>query len=138
LPLDRTYRGLFQLSPGVADNRSPVGPTAGGSRQDNTYLIDGANITSPSFGYLSTEVNQLDIAEVNVKRAGVNAEFGRTSGMVVNAVSRSGSNRLSGIGRFDWLTKQLVAAYRLPDDLVAAGVRPGTFRDPLLTTETGP
>ena len=104
LPLERTYRGLFQLIPGVADNRSPVGPAAGGSRQDNTYLIDGANITNPGFGYLSTEVNELDIAEVNLKRAGISAEFGRTGGTVTNAVSRSGSNRLSGIGRIDWLS----------------------------------
>src|SRR5213075_3197276 len=93
LPLDRTYRGLFQMIPGVADNRSPIGPSAGGSRQDNTYLIDGANITSPSFGYLSTEVNELDISEVNLKRAGISAEFGRTAGSVINAVSRSGSNQ---------------------------------------------
>ena len=62
LPLDCMYRGLFQLIPGVADNRSPIGPSAGGSRQDSTYLIDGANITSPLFGYLSTEVNELDIS----------------------------------------------------------------------------
>ena len=39
LPLERTYRGLFQLIPGVADNRSPVGPAAGGSRQDNMAPI---------------------------------------------------------------------------------------------------
>ena len=105
LPLERTYRGLFQLIPGVADNRSPVGPAAGGSRQDNTYLIDGANITNPAFGYLSTEVNELDIAEVNLKRAGISAEFGRTGGTVTNAVSRSGSNRFPGIGRIDWLPR---------------------------------
>jgi hypothetical protein len=73
LPLERTYRGLFQLLPGVSDNRSPVGPAAGGSRQDNTYLIDGANITNPSFGFLSTEINELDVAEVNLKRAGISA-----------------------------------------------------------------
>ena len=30
LPLEHTYRGLFQLIPGVADNRSPIGPVAGG------------------------------------------------------------------------------------------------------------
>jgi Carboxypeptidase regulatory-like domain len=138
LPLERTYRGLFQLIPGVADNRSPVGPAAGGSRQDNLYLVDGANITSPAFGYLSTEVNELDIAEVNLKRAGVSAEFGRTSGTVVNAVSRSGSNRFSGVGRMDWLSKHLVGAHRLPEDLARAGVRPGAFRDPLLTAQRVP
>jgi hypothetical protein len=138
LPLDRTYRGLFQLIPGVADNRSAVGPAAGGNRQDNTYLIDGANITNPGFGYLGTEVNELDIAEVNLKRAGISAEFGRTSGTVTNAVSRSGSNRFSGIGRIDWLSEDLVSDYQLPDELLDAGVQPGTFRDPLLTTERDP
>jgi hypothetical protein len=138
LPLERTYRGLFQLIPGVSDNRSPVGPAAGGSRQDNAYLIDGANITSPAFGYLSTEVNELDISEVNIKRAGISAEFGRTSGTVINAVSRSGSNQFSGVARLDWVPEQLVAGYELPADLRTAGVRPGTFRDPLLTTEVGP
>jgi hypothetical protein len=138
LPLERTYRGLFQLIPGVADNRSPVGPAAGGGRQDNMYLVDGANITSPAFGYLSGEVNELDIAEVNLKRAGVSAEFGRTSGTVVNAVSRSGSNNFSGIGRMDWLSQGLVSAYKLPSDLLNAGLRPGVFRDALLTTEATP
>ena len=135
LPLERTYRGLFQLIPGVADNRSLVGPAAGGSRQDNMYLIDGANITNPSFGYLGTEMNELDIAEVNLKRAGIDAEFGRTSGTVINAVSRSGSNQVSGIGRVEWLPEGLVGAYQLPDDLLNAGVPPGAFRDALLTTE---
>ena len=137
MPLERSYRGLFQLIPGVADNRSVVGPAAGGNRQDNTYLIDGANITNPGFGYLSTEINELDIAEVNLKRAGITAEFGRTAGAVTNAVSRSGSNRLEGIGRLEWLPGGLVGDYQLPRDLLAAGVRPGTFRDPVLTTETG-
>ncbi len=138
LPIERTFRGLFQLVPGVADNRSRVGPAAGGSRQDNTYLVDGANITNPGFGYLSTEVNEFDIAEVNLKRAGISAEFGRTAGTVINAVSRSGSNRLSLISRIDWLPEHFVSAYSLPEDLVRAGVRPGTFRDSLLTTHTGP
>ena len=138
LPLERTYRGLFQLIPGVPDNRSVIGPAAGGSRQDNTYLIDGANITNPAYGYLSTEINELDVAEVNLKRAGVTAEFGRSGGSITNVVSRSGSNQLSGIARVDWLPEGLVADYKLPDDLRARGVRPGAFRDPLLTTETGP
>jgi hypothetical protein len=138
LPLEHTYRGLFQLSPGVADNRSAVGLAAGGSRQDNTYLLDGANISSPGFGTLAVQVNQLDIAEVTLTRAGVTAEFGRTAGTVANAVSRSGSNRFGGLGRLDWLPEGLVSAYQLPSDLQAAGVQPGAFRDPLLTTQVEP
>lgn len=138
LPIERSFGGLFQLVPGVADNRSRIGPAAGGSRQDNTYLVDGANITNPGFGYLSVDVNQFDIAEVNLKRAGISAEFGRTAGTVVNAVSRSGSNRLTVIGRIDWQPDGLVGGYALPDDLLNAGVVPGTFRDSLLATHRGP
>jgi hypothetical protein len=127
LPLERSYRGLFQLVPGVAENRSEIGPSAGGSRQDNTYLIDGVNITNPGFGYLSTEVNQLDIVEFNVKRGGVTAEFGRASGMVTNAISRSGTNEISGQARIDWLPQGLIGGYRDP-----------RFTDPLLETYVNP
>ena len=138
LPLERTYRGMFQLLPGVGENRSPVGPAAGGGRQDNTYLMDGANIGNPGFGHLATEVNELDIAEVNMKRAGISAAFGRTGGTVMNAISRRGSNLVTGIARMDWLPTALVGAYELPDEMLQAGVQPGTFRDPLLTTRAGP
>src|SRR5688500_8608001 len=110
LPLERTYRGMFQLLPGVGDNRSPVGSAAGGSRQDNTYLMDGASIGNPLFGHLGTEINELDIAEVNMKRAGISAAFGRTGGTVMNAISRSGTNQLSGVGRIEWLPERLVNA----------------------------
>jgi hypothetical protein len=75
LPLQRTYAGLFQLIPGVAENNS-FAPNGGGSRQDNTYLLDGVNITNPGFGYLSTEVNEFDIQEFSVKRGAITAEFG--------------------------------------------------------------
>jgi hypothetical protein len=129
LPLERTYQGLFQLIPGVADNRSNVGPAAGGSRQDNSYLIDGVKIGNPAFGHLATDVNELDIAEVNLKRAGISAEFGRTAGSVTNAVSRSGTNELRGIGRMDWLPPSFISEYELPSELTAAGVRPGVFQD---------
>jgi hypothetical protein len=127
LPLERSYRGLFQLVPGVAENRSTVGPAAGGSRQDNTYLIDGVNITNPGFGYLSTEVNELDIVEFNVKRGAITAEFGRASGIVTNAVSRSGTNQIAGQGRIEWLPKELIGDFK-----------DNTFRDPLLTTIVNP
>jgi hypothetical protein len=104
LPLERSYLGLLQLTPGVADNGG-FAPNAGGSRQDNTYLLDSVNITNPLFGYLSTEVNELDIAEVNMKRGGISAEFGRSTGFVSNAVTRSGTNKLAGNYRFEAIPK---------------------------------
>lgn len=116
LPLQRTYAGLFQLIPGVAENNnnSPGMVSGGASRQDNTYLIDGVNITNPGFGYLSTEVNEFDIAEFNVKRGAISAEFGRSSGFVTNAVTRSGTNEFRGGFRFEAIPKALIAEATTP------------------------
>jgi TonB-dependent receptor-like protein/carboxypeptidase family protein len=100
LPLQKNYSGLFQLIPGVADNNS-FAPSGGAGRQDNKYLIDGVDITNPGFGYLSTEVNGLDIAEFNVKRGAITAEFGRATGFVTNAISRSGTNAFHGIANVE-------------------------------------
>lgn len=101
LPLPRTYAGLFQLAPGVAA-ATGFAPVAGGGRQENKFLLDGASVTNPSFGYLgigNTDMNELDIADVNVKRAAFSAEFGRSTGMVFNAVTKSGTNELEGAVR---------------------------------------
>jgi hypothetical protein len=99
LPLGRSYASLFQLAPGVADNRD-FAPNAGGNKQDNVYLYDGSNITNPFFGYLGANFSEMDIQEVNIKRGGISAEFGRSAGMVTNAITKSGSNSVSGTLRF--------------------------------------
>ncbi|MDY0231762.1 MAG: carboxypeptidase regulatory-like domain-containing protein, partial [Candidatus Saccharicenans sp.] len=99
LPLGRSYSSLFQLAPGVADNRD-FAPNAGGNKQDNVYLYDGSNITNPFYGYLGANFSEMDIQEVNIKRGGISAEFGRAAGMVTNAITRSGSNKVSGTLRF--------------------------------------
>jgi hypothetical protein len=128
LPLGRSYSGLFQLIPGVAQNNSSIGPAAGGSRQDNTYLMDGVNITNPGFGYLETEVNEMDIAEFNVKRGAISAEFGRAAGIVTNAVSKSGTNTFSGSARIQYQPKSFMSD---PND-PAFGVQPTDYVNPAI------
>ncbi len=136
LPLQRTYAGLFQLIPGVAENNAgTAGLVSGGaSRQDNTYLIDGVNITNPGFGYLSTEVNEFDIAEFNVKRGAISAEFGRSSGFVTNAVTRSGTNEFRGGARFEAIPKALIAEATTPLALENTDrwIPSGAFGGPIL------
>ena len=97
LPLARSYEGLIKLVPG-APTTSGDGyvSISGGTRQDNKYLLDGVNITNPGYGGLEMNTNQLDIADFNVKKGGISAEFGRTSGAMFNAVTRSGSNQVAG------------------------------------------
>jgi hypothetical protein len=98
LPLGRSYSSLWQLAPGVADNRD-FAPNAGGNKQDNVFLYDGSNITNPFFGTLGANFSELDIAEVNIKRGAISAEFGRAAGMVTNAITKSGTNTYSGTFR---------------------------------------
>jgi len=109
LPINRDYKGLFQLAPGVSENNRGTAPNAGGSRLDNTFLVDGINITNPHYGDLLPNINEIDIDEVNLKRAGVTAEFGRTGGMVVNAVTKSGTNDFHGVARMEFQPKNFVA-----------------------------
>jgi hypothetical protein len=111
LPLGRSYSSLWQLASGVADNRD-FAPNAGGNKQDNVFLYDGSNITNPFFGTLGANFSELDIAEVNIKRGAISAEFGRAAGMVTNAITKSGTNMFSGSFRivaepsgFTWKSK---------------------------------
>jgi len=95
LPIGRSYSSLWQLAPGVADNRD-FAPNAGGNKQDNVFLYDGSNITNPFFGTLGANFSELDIAEFSIKRGGISAEFGRAAGMVTNAITKSGTNDFTG------------------------------------------
>ncbi len=96
LPLGRSYAALLALAPGVAGGRL----NAGGNQQDNVFLYDGSNVTNPFFGNLFSSFSELDIQEINIKRGAISAEFGRAVGMVVNAVTKSGTNNISGSFRF--------------------------------------
>jgi carboxypeptidase family protein/TonB-dependent receptor-like protein len=104
LPLPRTYQGLFELAPGIASGTG-FAPVAGGGRQENMFLLDGTSVTNPLFGYVgigNTDTNELDIQDFNIKRAAFSAEFGRSTGMVVNAVTKSGTNQLAGAVRQEY------------------------------------
>jgi Carboxypeptidase regulatory-like domain len=130
LPIPRTYKGLFQLAPGVTENNRNTTPNAGGSRMDNTFLLDGINITNPHYGDIVPDVSELDIDEVSIKRGGITAEFGRTGGMVINAVTKSGTNQIKGEARAefqpaDWTADSDLAALQNTRDREALGLALG-------------
>jgi hypothetical protein len=109
LPVGRNFTDTLYLVPGVSDS-SGVGranPSIGGaSGLENNYIIDGVNVSNPGyggvgtysiiFGSLGTGVTTDFIKETQVKTAGFEAEFGQATGGVVNVVTRSGSNNLTG------------------------------------------
>ncbi|HYN42228.1 MAG TPA: TonB-dependent receptor [Thermoanaerobaculia bacterium] len=103
LPVARSYEGLLNLIPNApaSDGTSGYVAVGGGTRQENKYLIDGVNITNAGYGNLGVETNELDIADVNVKTGAISAESGRTTGAIVNAVTKSGTNEFRGSFRLE-------------------------------------
>lgn len=123
LPLGRTYASLIALAPGVAGGRL----NAGGNQQDNVFLYDGSNVTNPFFANLFSSFSELDIQEINIKRGAVSAEFGRAVGMVTNAITKSGTNNLSGSLRFVYEPAGWYAKFKDPTIVTKTDVARPSF-----------
>jgi hypothetical protein len=99
----RNYLDLLQLVPGVgiyrqadanSDNATPIL----GERANNTgFLIDGLPNENELAGGAAAQFNQDTIAEFQVITTGYKAEFGHSSGGVVNVITKSGGNDTHGL-----------------------------------------
>ena len=90
----RNYDSVLGTVPGASFD---VNPTFSGSiGNENTYMIDGINTTQTTQGFLGTQLTLEFVRETNVVTAGYNAEYGRSTGAVINVVTKSGSNEFHG------------------------------------------
>lgn len=95
LPIGRNYVSAAQMAPGTSTDAS--GTTVYGSTgAENGYLIDGLNTTGIGFGQQGKRLNFDFIDEVGTLTGGLPAEYGRLTGGVINAVTKSGSNEFHG------------------------------------------
>ncbi len=95
LPLARSYVAAIQVAPGTASDAS--GATVyGSSGAENQYIIDGLNTTAVRDGTQGKNLNMDFVQEVEVKTGGMPAEYGRLTGGVINAITKSGGNQYSG------------------------------------------
>src|SRR5690606_2145126 len=94
LPVDQSLAAVALLAPGVVASGATFGGlTFGGSSvAENAAYINGLNVTDPyrRQGFSSVPFGFYE--EFQVKTGGYSAEFGRTTGGVINAVTRSGTN----------------------------------------------
>lgn len=111
LPVGQDYRDLLKLIPGVMYTQdSTRGPSAGGSGQDNTYKMDGVNVTMPLYGTLSNDSASQDIAQVTTIKGGAKAiDFDRSGGFTIDSVSKSGTNRYQGSFSYQFQNDSMTA-----------------------------
>ncbi len=95
LPMARNYTAAAQVAPGV--NSDSAGATFYGSTgAENQYIIDGLNTTNVRSGTEGKTLNFDFVQEVEVKTGGMPAEYGRMTGGVINAITKSGGNEFTG------------------------------------------
>ena len=95
IPVPRSITGIALLSPGSIQGDNGFGTLAsiGGSTvSENQYYLNGYNISDLRTRLGPSTVPFEFFKEMQVKTAGYGAEFGRSTGGVVNAVSKRGSN----------------------------------------------
>jgi hypothetical protein len=112
-----TAAGDTAFDTGFTPGQRPVS-IAGGTVAENAYQVNGLNVTNFSNLIGSTMVPYEFLEEVQVKTGGYEAEFGRSTGGVINMVTKSGTNALHGGASVYWQ----------PDSLQEYA--PDTFEDP--------
>lgn len=97
LPIARDIAAAALLAPGVVTNSSYGVPSFGGAASsENAYFINGFAVTNPltSIGFSSLPFDAID--QQQVLTGGYGAEFGRSTGGVINIVTKRGSNEWKG------------------------------------------
>ena len=91
----RNFADLINLTPGVVNgNRAGDSPSTGGG--SNNFMMDGVSTMEPGSNRLMIAVNVESISEVKVLTSSYQAEYGRSSGLQVTAVTKSGTNQYRG------------------------------------------
>lgn len=99
LPKGTNFSSILKISPATRPEPLSGGfQIDGASGSENTFIVDGQEVTNPVSGDLNTNNNlpfQL-VQEVQIKSSGFEAEYGGATGGVVNVVTRGGSNDFRG------------------------------------------
>jgi Carboxypeptidase regulatory-like domain/TonB-dependent Receptor Plug Domain len=112
LPIQHgNFISLTQLTPGVQNGGNSAGATRIGGAGQNNIMMDGISAMDTGNNGQMLNMNIESIAEVKVLTQGYQAEYGRSSGLQITAVTKSGTNRFRGsaydlITDSDWNTNR--------------------------------
>jgi len=139
VPVGRGVTGLFYAASGVASGggTGTANPSiSGATGLENNYVADGVSITdggfggigvySRNYGSLSTGINLSFVKEVDIKTGGFEAQYGKSTGGVVQITTKSGANHFFGsVGGY--FAPQRLEATRLFSDDFSAGAQNERF-----------
>lgn len=96
LPIfNRSFTELAALAPGVETDSNNTPQRIGGGGSPN-IMMDGVSTMDTGSNRPLLQMNIESIAQVKVLTSGYQAEYGRSSGVQVTAVTKSGTNRFRG------------------------------------------
>jgi hypothetical protein len=146
LPLNgRSWTDLAALQPGVSAITTQTDFAVGGDRgnrgfgnqitvagdrpEQNNYRLDGVSINdfnnAAPGSVLGGDLGVDAVQEFSVITSNVSAEYGRTSGGVINAITKSGTNQFHG-GVYEFLRNDALDAANFFEN--AGGIKKGPFR----------
>ncbi len=104
LPVGRTVQEIVSLSPGVNTNGpggnprslNPVITISGAYAYDSLFLINGAVTNENLRGQTDNLFIEDAVEETTIMTGAISAEYGRFTGGVVSAITKSGGNEFSG------------------------------------------
>jgi hypothetical protein len=97
LPIPRgNFTSLTSFSPGVVSGGASAGGTRLGGLGQNNIMMDGISAMDTGNNGQMLNMNVDSIGEVKILTQGYQAEYGRSSGLQITAVTKSGSNRFKG------------------------------------------
>ncbi len=98
LPVPHTgsFTAFTAFTPGVVSGGASAGGTRLGGVSQNNIMMDGISAMDTGNNGQMLQMNVESIAEVKVLTQGYQAEYGRSSGLQITAVTKSGTNRFRG------------------------------------------
>ena len=115
IPVPRNITSVALLAPGTVRGAANAGfgnlPSFGGSSvAENQYYVNGFNITNTFKNLNFAQIPFEGIAESQVKTGGYGAEFGRSTGGVINMITKRGTNEFKAGGSIFWSPESLSEA----------------------------
>jgi hypothetical protein len=97
LPHGRDFSTVVVIAPSANQNNKTGGISIdGASGAENRFIMDGVDTTNPQTGVQGKILVTDFIEDVQVKSAGYAAEFGGSTGGVINVITKTGSNQFAG------------------------------------------